>query len=249
MENGRVVRGEYEGFPIIFEQRRRVICIKLESGRVAFIHRNVIAYKRSSDLSQNKRDVYIVKWANGKKSVISIPADWREAFISGCETGEELQKTSKTNTGASFGKRFLSGLCSFFIVAMVVMIICGALQDKSNGSIEHLANSDQTFIEPWGYWDGTSEGMPEAYVPVYVIEARGNGIGGGNIRGIARNRSTSKINYLQISFGLYSGETKVGTCFTNIADLSIGEDWQFNAYCSTWPRENPLYKIDDVNYW
>lgn len=135
-------------------------------------------------------------------------------------------------------------LVGVFVFIVVILFALRAMTDSN------MIESNYEPPTDWAPWDGTSVNMPNTKVPVYVTEAAGNTqLGIGHIKGIARNRTTANFSYIQITFGMYdSVGNKVTTCLANLAGLGIGEDWSFDAACTSWP-EDGSYKIDSVSYY
>lgn len=140
----------------------------------------------------------------------------------------------------SKGPRIAKAIGLISIILIVVIIIIGMCQETDPKIVNQY---------DWASWDGSAENMPSANIPVYVAQVDKMSFGSANIVGVARNRTSRRLNYIQVVFGVYNGEAKTGSCLANISGLDVGEDWQFSAYCPSWPDNNARYKIDDVAYW
>lgn len=239
--NPRVLSGAYEGLKITLNPERQYAYIVLKGEQeLQFTPENVERYKLRPESSRRKDNLYVVEWVDGEKSLIEIPKIWEKTFIAGCETGPigdtEMKRRNKSVLASMVP--YIVGLAVFFGV-----IFWCLLSDSPNGT-----SAPRNEYE-WANWDGTAANMPSANVPVYTESALSNGYGGGTITGVARNRTPNRFSYIQIIFGLYSsGGAKVGTCMTNLAGLSTGEDWRFEAFCANWPSGGS-YKLEDVTYW
>lgn len=243
MDIGEVVRGKYAGAEIVLGPSGDILYISTKKKKIALSQNNVAEYKLRPELSRSGVRVYVISWLDGKdgKSLIRIPENWVEPLVAGCE----MVKSGKRETCESAGPRvakIIGVSCTLVLILMIVVAIA---------STDTMRQTDVQIATPtaWSTWDGTSENMPNTKVPIYVIEAIGNTESGfGSIRGIARNRTTERFNYIQITFGMYNSTgRKVGTCLANISGLDVGEDWAFEASCLNWPTDG-TYKIDEVSY-
>lgn len=242
-----VIGGIFSGRKIYRNTHRKYLYMDDPDGQIRFSPKNVEKYQLKDDMSNKKTLVYIVRWKNGHKSLVRIPKEYSEDFVHGCEFGPLSKEEGRNNSA--------KGIFVFiFIIALfLIPILLISSSKNSEGHASPLSDDQETVQQvecKWATWDGTAENMPPAYVPVYVTSAEGNPTYGyGNIQGIARNRTTKRFSYIQITFALKnSNGAKIGTCLTNLAGLSVGEDWQFNAYCPQW-TSGGTYEIQDVTYY
>lgn len=252
MACGKILGGKYNQNKVYYNQGSQVLYVRLENGKKAKLTaRNIKLYKKRQDLSKSDISVYAVQWVDGKRSIVSIPQEWDDVFIESCESIEDNASDEKISTADHTTKNKMPAIFATILFFIVVGIIVTFINNILNSDIDQIDRVDFKNLHEskWEMWDGNEENMPNTNVPIYVVEAVGNAnYGYGNIRGIAQNRTLDNFDYIQITFGLYnSNNAKIGTCLTNMSNLSAGETWQFDAYCPAW-TEGGNYRVDDVNY-
>lgn len=132
------------------------------------------------------------------------------------------------------------------IVAIIVFAVFWAIYQSGR------SNNDQQSTAPAQKqsWKRLAEDETEcdALVCVKVSNTEFDSTYGyGHIYGAAVNYTGKDLKYIQLSFGLYDGETKTGSCFTNQSYLENGKTWAFEAYCTGSSAKQ--FKLEDVSYW
>lgn len=70
------------------------------------------------------------------------------------------------------------------------------------------------------------------------------------IDGALANQTSNRLSYIAITYGLYSGDTKVGSCFANANFIDSGGKWEFSALCTGGENQTSLtYRIEDITSW
>lgn len=250
---GKVTAGRFAGYKVLSDDGRQILYVKGNDEVMDLTPENVKRYQFTERPSLLVDKLcYCIEWQDGSKSIIAIPSTQKSFLISGCEVG------AVGNTSTPHWLSTLAGILIFIaciaIAALVIVLIDpfpkkDASTKSASGSTNASASSKTTLAE-WAEWDGDGSNLPKAKVLVHVTEATGyTSYGYGHIRGIAANATKSKFNYVQIVFAIYNQyRNKIGSCMANVAGLSSGETWEFEAYCSTW-TEGLLYKIDSVTHY
>lgn len=82
---------------------------------------------------------------------------------------------------------------------------------------------------------------------VKVDNAQYNNYGYSEIAGRIINNTGTNLSYVQISIGIYKGETKTDSCLDNINYLDKGATWSFKVLCRS--SDGSSYRIEDITGW
>ena len=162
---------------------------------------------------------------------------------------EEAQEAVKRNKR----KKFLKNLAKVgAVVCGIAALVIVSYYAKRNGSTdEPKAFEPAPTHYKWKAFSLNDENPDCSNADLCIVsKARAdNYLGLRYIDGALANQTAKRISYIAISYGLYSGDTKVGSCFANANFIDAGGKWEFSALCTGGERDTVTYKIDDVTYW
>lgn len=250
---GKVIGGLFDGEKVCRYPKERYLIVETSDGIRPITRNYVDKYQYKPDLSNDSSVVYIVKWADGNKSLLRFNSLWKEDFIYGCEFGP-CNKNSCSLQNSNSSTSLASALKSIFIISAIIgIVLYFFVQIITSTSSEEETSSSPKSPAPskWATWDGEGD-PPNAYVVIVTgeFEQSQYATTTGYINGYAHNRTGKKISYIHINYGIYSESgTKLGSCSDAENTLSADTGWQFRAFCTGLPSGQFIYKVDDVSYW
>lgn len=193
-----------------------------------------------------------IHFKSGKKSVAEVNGKTYKAIMSQAINASRGEDLPPANSTSNIKQLLVAILLVFFLFWFLSSVLSA---DDNTGS---QPRPKEEKVYSWASLSdkqvkalkkGDSTNLPKAKVYIYSTSGQGDSYTGyGNITGLVYNNTASDLSYVQVSIGLYSGNTKIGACLTNTTHVASGTNWSFNAYCSPWV-DKLKYKIEAVSYW
>ena len=104
----------------------------------------------------------------------------------------------------------------------------------------------------WARWDGESA-IPHAQTLVVLGGGTNDGCLAsscyGTVTGSIINNTNVQLEYVEVTVGIYAGDTKLTTCTDSTENLPPQRHWGFSASCVGIPTRDWSYKVEDVVFY